>query len=74
MPAPGGPFNNLWSYTQKCILKFSNFGGGYIQQNGPIHKIWHFSRFTACTTIGLSDERPMIYNMKQDLTFDFEHE
>ena len=27
MPALGGPFNNLWSYTQKCILKVLNFGG-----------------------------------------------
>ena len=35
---------------------FSNPGGGYIQWNGPIHKIWHFP-FTVHITIGLSDER-----------------
>ena len=32
---------------------------GSIPWNGPIHNIWHFSCFTVCITIGISDKRPI---------------
>ena len=50
----GGPFHNFWSWTPEMNLKiFPILGGGSFHGMGPIHKIWYFSRFAACITIGL---------------------
>ena len=53
---------SLYSTWKSRFSKISfrcQHGGGYVPRNGPVHKIWHFSSFTACITIGLSDERPI---------------